>query len=148
MVLPRFMRGKYSEDNQGVTLKVALGDLLGDPVGGKEGRKGVKIGSMSRGEKQSGFGERSFQTHQTLSGASGHERFDKKDEKLECLHRLVRDLELKARGKRRRRDRKELAKGSANVKGGYGEMSHQSSSHRHQDRSREYADWDSISLEG
>ena len=92
-----------------------------------------------QGEKQSSLGERSFQTHRTLSGASGHERFDRKDEKLECLHRLVRDLELEAKGKRRRRDREELAKGSANVRGGYGETSHQSSSHRHQDRSREYA---------
>ena len=44
------MRGKYSEDNQGITLKVALGDLLEDPVGGKEGRKGVKTGSMSWGK--------------------------------------------------------------------------------------------------
>ena len=29
-------------------LKVALGGLHGDPRGGKEGRKGAKIGSMRR----------------------------------------------------------------------------------------------------
>ena len=30
-------------------LKVALGDLLGDPPGEKEGRKDAKIGSMKKG---------------------------------------------------------------------------------------------------
>ena len=30
-------------------LKVALGDLLEDPPGGKEGRRDVKIGSMKKG---------------------------------------------------------------------------------------------------
>jgi len=29
-------------------LKVVLGDLLGDPFGGKEGRRGTKIGSMNK----------------------------------------------------------------------------------------------------
>lgn len=29
-------------------LRVALGGLLGDPLGGKEGRRGAKIGSTSR----------------------------------------------------------------------------------------------------
>ena len=90
-----------------------------------------------QGEEQSGLGERSFQTHQTLLGASGHESFDRKDEELECLHRLVRDLELEARGRCWRRDREECAKGSASVRGGYKEMSYQSDSHQHRDRSRE-----------
>ena len=80
MVLPRFMRGKYSEDNQGVTLKVALGDLLGDPVGGKEGRKGVKTRSMSRGKsslvlekgrfKHTGH----YQAHRGMSVLTGRTR--------------------------------------------------------------------------
>ena len=83
-----------------------------------------------------------------MLGASGHEHFDKRDEELERLRRLVRDLELKARGRRRRRDREEHAEGSTSVRGGYGEASHQSNPHRHWDRSREYADQDSISLEG
>jgi len=34
--------------NQGVMLKVALGDLHEDPRGRKECRKGVKIGSIRR----------------------------------------------------------------------------------------------------
>ena len=29
-------------------LKVILEDLFGDPLGGKEGRRGAKIGSMNR----------------------------------------------------------------------------------------------------
>ena len=50
VVLLRFVRGKCPVDNQEVTLKAALGDLLGDPIGGKEGRRGVKTGSMRRGK--------------------------------------------------------------------------------------------------
>ena len=64
------------------------------------------------------------------------------------MHRLVKDLELEARDRRRRRDHEERAEGSTSVRGGYGEVSHQFSSHRHQDQSQEYADRDSISLEG
>ena len=62
--------------------------------------------------------------------------------------RLVRDLELEARGRRQRRDHEERVEGSASVGGGYGEASYQSDSHRYRDWSREYADQDSISLEG
>ena len=40
--------GKFLEDNQGAMLKVALGDLLGDPLGGKEGKRDMKIGSTRR----------------------------------------------------------------------------------------------------
>ena len=40
--------GKCLEVNQGVTLKVALEGLFGDPLDGKKGRKDTKIGSMSR----------------------------------------------------------------------------------------------------
>ena len=39
-----------------------------------------------------------------MSDASRHECFDKNDEKLECLRRLVRDLELEVRDRRRRRN--------------------------------------------
>ena len=45
--------------------------------------------------------------HRTISGASGHRQFNKKDEELERLHRLVRDLELEVRGEHQRRDRDE-----------------------------------------
>ena len=98
-------------------------------------------------EEHSGLGKGSYQTHQTILGASRHGHFDEKDEELERFYRLVRDLELEARGRCRRRDRKEHAKGSASVGGHYEEGSHQSGSHRHRDRSWEYANQDSISLE-
>ena len=60
---------------------------------------------------QSGLGEGSFQTYRTMFGALGCDRFNKRDEKLnqrgeqlECLRRLMRDLELQARGRRQRKD--------------------------------------------
>ena len=53
VVLPSFVQEKCPKDDLGVTLKVALGDLLRGPVGGKEGRKGVRTGSMKQGEEQS-----------------------------------------------------------------------------------------------
>ena len=58
-----------------------------------------------RGEEESGLGEGSDQTHRTMSGASGHEQRDERDQKLEWLRRLVRDLELEAKGWQQRRDR-------------------------------------------
>ena len=64
------------------------------------------------------------------------------------MRRLVRDLELEAKGRCQRRDREERAERLASVGGRYGEGSHQSSSHQHRDRSREYANRDSISPEG
>jgi len=82
-----------------------------------------------------------------MSGASGHDHFDRKDEEFERLRRLVRNLELETRGRHRKRDRKERKGGSASVGGRYGDRSHQSGSNRHRDRSREYADRDSISPE-
>ena len=46
--------GKCLEDYLGAMLKVALGDLLRDPPGGKEGRSDAKIGSMrSKGSPNS-----------------------------------------------------------------------------------------------
>ena len=51
-----------------------------------------------RREEESGLGEGSDQTHRTMSGASGHGQFDERDQELERLRRLVRDLELEARG--------------------------------------------------
>ena len=66
---------------------------------------------MEYEEGQSGLGEGSFQTYRTMSGTSGCNRFNKRDEELEQrdkelerLHRLVRDLELQPRGRRQRRD--------------------------------------------
>ena len=82
-----------------------------------------------------------------MPGTSRRDRFDRRDEELECLHRLVRDLELEERGRCQRRDRKEREEGSASMGGRYGTGSHQSSSYQHRDRSREYANRGSISPE-
>ena len=79
-----------------------------------------------------------------MSGASGHRQFDKRNEELEHLHRLVRDLELEERGRRRRRDHDNHEEGSINVGGHYGARSYQFDSHQHRDRSHshKYADRD------
>ena len=58
-----------------------------------------------RGEEETGLGEGSDQTHQTMSGASGHGQRDDRDQELDRLRRLVMDLELKARGRRQGRNR-------------------------------------------
>ena len=55
--------------------------------------------------------------------------FDRRNEELKRLRRLVKDLELEVRGSRWRRDHKECAEGSASVGGCYGEGSYQSNSH-------------------
>ena len=59
----------------------------------------------------------------------------------------MRDLELQARDRHRRRDHEEQRERSASVGDHHGPGSHQSGSYRHQDHSREYVDRDSISLE-
>ena len=56
-------------------------------------------------EEQSGLGKGSYQTNRIVSDASRHKQLDKRDEELERLCRLVRDLELEARGGHQRRDR-------------------------------------------
>ena len=55
--------------------------------------------------------------------------FDRRNEELKRLRRLVKDLELEARGSGWRRDHKECVEGSASVGGCYGEGSYQSNSH-------------------
>ena len=45
--------------------------------------------------------------YRAMSGVSGHNRFNRRDEELERLGRLVKDLELEARSRHRRRDREE-----------------------------------------
>ena len=105
-------------------------------------------------EGQSGLGEGSFQAYQTMFGALGRNRFnrrdkelERRDEELERLRRLVRDLELEARGRRWRKDHEEQRERLASVGGRYGAWSYQFGSHRHRDCSREYADRNSIPSE-
>ena len=50
-------------------------------------------------EERSSLGEGSHQIHRTISSASGHRKFDERDEELEQLRRLEKDLELEARGR-------------------------------------------------
>ena len=82
-------------------------------------------------EGQSGLGEGLFQTYWTMSGALGRNNFNKRDkelerrdEEMEHLCRLVRDLELEARGRRRRRDHEEREEGLTSVGDRYGARSH------------------------
>jgi len=55
-------------------------------------------------EERSGIEEGLYQTHWTISGALGFGQFDKRDEELDWLRRLVRDLELGVGGRYWRRD--------------------------------------------
>ena len=57
-----------------------------------------------RRKEESGPWKGSNQTHRTMSGASGHGQHNKRDQELERFRKLVRDLELEARGWRQRRD--------------------------------------------
>ena len=82
-----------------------------------------------------------------MSGVLRHEQFDERDEELERLCWLVRNLELEARGRHWRRDRNDQEEGFASEGGRYRAGSYQSSSHQHQERShsREYSDRDLVS---
>ena len=69
--------------------------------------------------------------YRTMSNASGRNCFDRRDEELkgrdeelERLYRLVRDLELEARGRRQRRDHEECEEGLTSVGDRYGARSH------------------------
>ena len=77
-----------------------------------------------REEEQFGLVKGLYQTHWTISGAFECRRFDERYEELERLHRLVRDLELEARGRCRRRNREEREEGSVSVGGRYETESH------------------------
>ena len=58
------------------------------------------------------------------------ERYDRRDQELECLRKQVRDLELEVRGRLRRRNYGESPEGFGNIGESRGELSHQSGSHR------------------
>jgi len=68
-------------------------------------QKRHEVWERLRGEEESGLGEGSNQTHQTMSGSSRHEQRDDRDQELDRLRKLVMDLELEARGRRQGRNR-------------------------------------------
>ena len=55
-------------------------------------------------EEQSGLGEGLYQTLRIVSGASGHDQYNERDQEIERLHRLVRDFELEGRNRRQRQN--------------------------------------------
>ena len=88
-----------------------------------------------RVEEQFGLEEGSYQTHQTISSVSGHGQFDERDQEVEWLRRLVRDLELEARGRCQRKDRDNQERRDGSVGNRCREESNQSSSRPCRDRS-------------
>ena len=86
-------------------------------------------------EEQSGLGEGSYQTCRTISGALGHGQFEEKDQEVEWLHRLVRDLELEARDRCQRRDQDNRERRDGNVGNLCGGESSQSDTCPHRDHS-------------
>ena len=100
MVRQRLTHGKMSEGRSG-------GHFESGPMGSsrestwRERRlKRREDREREREEEQFGLREGSYQTHQTILGASGHGQFDERDQELERLRRLVRDLELEVKGRR------------------------------------------------
>ena len=92
-------------------------------------------------EGQSGLGEWSFQMYRIMSRDLGCNRFNRRDkeleqrdEELEHLCRLVRDLELQVRGRCQRMDHEEQGEESSSMEGHRGAGSYQSESHWHWDR--------------
>ena len=57
-----------------------------------------------REEEQSSLKEGLYQTLQTVSGATGHNQYEERDQEIERLRSLVRDFELKERNRRQRRN--------------------------------------------
>ena len=95
----------------------------------------------------SSSGEGSSQTYRSTSKVLEQEHHDKRDQALEHLYRLVRDLELEVCGRHRRMNRDESSEGSISDRDSHGEVSHQSGSHWSRERSRDFADKESVSLE-
>nr|XP_023886036.1 uncharacterized protein LOC111998166 [Quercus suber] len=86
-------------------------------------------------EERSGLGEGSYQTGRTASHASWHRQPDARDEELERLRRLVRDLELEARNERRRAGQDDRGKRPDAEEERRGMGSNQSGSRLHRERS-------------
>ncbi|XP_023895031.2 uncharacterized protein LOC112006941 [Quercus suber] len=96
-------------------------------------QKRLEDRNRTREEKWSGLSEGSFQTQRTTSVASGHRLRDDRDEELERLRRLVRDLELEAENMHHRRARDDQRGRPDAGENNQGAGSNQSrSNHRHE----------------
>ena len=105
--------GKCLKDVREATLRADPWGLLGDPHDRNEDIKDAKIGNVSE-RRNSLASDRGHIKRRTISRASGHGQFEERDQKVEQLRKLVRDLELEARGRHQRRDRdnREIRDGS------------------------------------
>ncbi|XP_030939954.1 uncharacterized protein LOC115964859 [Quercus lobata] len=106
-----------------------------DSTWGERRQKRHKDRERERREEESCLGEGLDQTQRTMLGASGHGQCDERDQELERLCRLVRDLELEARGWRQRRDRGNQERRNDSAGNRSEERSSQSGSRQCQDRS-------------
>ena len=97
--------------------------------------------------EHSGLREGLLQTYRSAFEVPEQEQRDRRDQKLEHLCRLVRDLELEVQGRHQRRNHNESPKGLVSAGVSYGEASRQSGSHLCRDRSRDFANRDSVSPE-
>ena len=86
-------------------------------------------------KEESSLGKGSNQTHRTMSSASRHGQHNERDQEMEWLGKLVRDLELEARGWRQRKDRDNRERRDGNVGNRGKERSSQSGSRQFLDRS-------------
>lgn len=71
---------------------VGLGACLRDRVGEKGGVRETKTEGMN-GVKNTGLGKGLLQTYWSTSEVLEQEHHDRQDQELECLRRLVKDLE-------------------------------------------------------
>ena len=78
--------------------------------------------------EHSGSGEGSSQTYRSTSKIPKQKHRDRRDQELECLHKLVRDLELEVRNRHQKRNHDKSLEGSVSVGDNRREASHQSSS--------------------
>ena len=99
------------------------------------------------GRERSSLGEGSLQMYRSAFEVLEQEHCDRREQEQERLHRLVKDLELEVRGRHRRRNHCESPEGSVSIWGSHGEETHQTGSYRSRERSRDFADRMSVSLE-
>lgn len=88
----------------------------------------MKTEGMIGGEEHSGSREGSSQTYRSASKVPEQGHFDRRDQDLECLRRLVRNMELEVLDRHRRRNQGESPVGSVSVGGSRGKASYQSDS--------------------